>query len=273
MLYFHSFSPLSPYSVKQGAVHEMLTIEAFSLYIMICALAPLVGAFTLLFMFVFEKRIDLIEKEKNEIALENELQKALYNQLNQEIQPHFFFNTMNSILSLARLERKQELIHSIETFSKLLKHKYKTNTTFITIEDELSYVISYLDIQKIRFRERLDYLIIADPSVQKAITLPFLIQTLVENAFKHSFDKKAGKAELKILITQEDSTLCIVVNNSLPNEEQNSASDNGIGLSNISKRLNLLFPDEEKSVGITHSTEYTTVKIMFPLVYKKDLKE
>lgn len=251
----------------------MLTIEAFSLYIMICVLAPLIGAFTLLFLFVFEKRIDLIEKEKNEIALENELQKARYNQLNQEIQPHFFFNTMNSILSLARLERKQELIHSIETFSKLLKHKYKTNTTFITIEDELSYVVSYLDIQKIRFRDRLNYQIIAEPPVQQAITLPFLIQTLVENAFKHSFEKKAGKAELSITVAQERQAISITVINSLPNEGDSTSSDNGIGLANISKRLDLLFPDEEKSVGITHSSDCTTVKVTFPLVYKKDLKE
>ncbi|ETP67235.1 sensor histidine kinase [Planococcus glaciei] len=251
----------------------MLTIEAFSLYIMICVLAPLIGAFTLLFLFVFEKRIDLIEKEKNEIALENELQKARYNQLNQEIQPHFFFNTMNSILSLARLERKQELIHSIETFSKLLKHKYKTNTTFITIEEELSYVLSYLEIQKIRFRDRLDYQITADSGVQQAITLPFLIQTLVENAFKHSFEKKAGKAELAIQIETEDAAIRITVTNSLPNEGESVSTEGGIGLSNISKRLDLLFPDEEKSVGISHSPHCTTVQVVFPLVYKSDLKE
>lgn len=251
----------------------MLTIEAFSLYIMICVLAPLIGAFTLLFLFVFEKRIDLIEKEKNEIALESELQKARYNQLNQEIQPHFFFNTMNSILSLARLERKQELIHSIETFSKLLKHKYKTNTTFITIEEELSYVLSYLEIQKIRFRDRLDYQITAEPDVQQAITLPFLIQTLVENAFKHSFEKKAGKAELAIHIEAEGSALRITVTNSLPNEGESDSADGGIGLSNISKRLDLLFPDEEKSVGISHSPHCTKVEVVFPLVYKSDLKE
>jgi two-component system sensor histidine kinase AlgZ len=251
----------------------MLTIEAFSLYIMICVLAPLIGAFTLLFLFVFEKRIDLIEKEKNEIVLENELQKARYNQLNQEIQPHFFFNTMNSILSLARLERKQELIHSIETFSKLLKHKYKTNTTFITIEEELSYVLSYLEIQKIRFRDRLDYQITADPGIQQAITLPFLIQTLVENAFKHSFEKKAGKAELAIQIEAEGAAILITVINSLPNEGESVSTEGGIGLSNISKRLDLLFPDEEKSVGISHSPQCTTVQVVFPLVYKSDLKE
>ncbi|MTD30653.1 sensor histidine kinase [Planomicrobium sp. YIM 101495] len=251
----------------------MMTIEAFSLYIMICVLAPLIGAFTLLFLFVFEKRIDLVEKEKNEIALENELQKAQYNQLTQEIQPHFFFNTMNSILSLARLERKQELIHSIETFSKILKHKYKTNTTFITLDEELSYITAYLDIQKIRFRERLDYEIIADDTVRKAIILPFLLQTLVENAFKHSFDKKAGKADLKIQVEQHENTLSINVINSLPNEEEHTAAGTGIGLSNITKRLNILFPNDEKSVGIKHSSEYTTVTVTFPLVFKNELKE
>jgi two-component system, LytTR family, sensor histidine kinase AlgZ len=100
----------------------MLTIEAFSIYIMLCVLAPLLGAFTLLFLFIFEKRIDILENQKREIALERELQTALYNQLNQEIQPHFFFNTLNSILSLARLDRKTELIRSIETLSKLLNY-------------------------------------------------------------------------------------------------------------------------------------------------------
>lgn len=85
----------------------MISLESFSIYIILCVLAPLIGAFTLLFLFIFEKRIDLIEKEKKEIAIERELQMALYNQLNQEIQPHFLFNTLNSILSLARLDRKK----------------------------------------------------------------------------------------------------------------------------------------------------------------------
>lgn len=249
----------------------MMTVETFSLYIMICVFAPLLGAFTLLFLFIFEERIDLIEKEKNEIALENELQKVRYHQLNQEIQPHFFFNTMNSILSLARLDRKQELIHSIETFSKLLKHKYKTDTTFISIEDELSYVLSYLDIQKIRFRERLSYQIHVEDSIKNAHTLPFLIQTLVENAFKHSFEKRAGKAELVIAVDQEGPLLCITVNNSLPNKSPES--DSGIGLANIAQRLDLLFPSEEKSVEMMHSPDYTTVKVRFPLVHEKEFKE
>jgi two-component system, LytTR family, sensor histidine kinase AlgZ len=182
----------------------MLTVEAFSLNIMIAALVPLLGAFTLLFLFIFEKRIDLLEKKTREIALERELQTALYNQLNQEIQPHFFFNTLNSILSLARLDRKTELIRSIETLSKLLKFKYQTNNTFITIDEEITYVNYYLEIQKIRFRDRLHYEFSIDPNVKPAITIPFIIQTFIENAFKHSFEKYVGEAFLKTTIEKRE---------------------------------------------------------------------
>ncbi|RDU36663.1 histidine kinase [Neobacillus piezotolerans] len=242
----------------------MLTVEAFSLSIMIAVLAPLLGAFTLLFLFIFEKRIDLLEKQKREIALERELQKALYNQLNQEIQPHFLFNTLNSILSLARLERKTELIRSIETLSKLLKFKYQTNNTFITIEDELNYVNYYLEIQKIRFRERLHYEFSFDANITQAITIPFLIQTIVENAFKHAFEKVIGEAFLKISIEKKHQEIHITVwNNSVENHEEFSYKS-GLGLENITKRLDLLFPNSETSVQLINEANGTRVLAIFP---------
>jgi len=244
----------------------MLTIEAFSIYIMLCVLAPLLGAFTLLFLFIFEKRIDLLEKQTREIALEKELQTALYNQLNQEIQPHFLFNTLNSILSLARLERKTELIHSIETLSRLLKFKYKTNTPLITINEELSYVNYYLEIQKIRFRDRLHYEISMDPTVGQAVIIPFLIQTFVENAFKHAFDRHIGDALLKIIIEKNEKEVYVTVwNNALEGQVVQSHKD-GLGLDNIAKRLDLLFPGDQTSVNLIPSEDGTSVLAVFPFV-------
>jgi LytS/YehU family sensor histidine kinase len=244
----------------------MLNIEAFSIYIMLCVLAPLLGAFTLLFLFIFEKRIDLLEKQTREIALEKELQTALYNQLNQEIQPHFLFNTLNSILSLARLERKTELIHSIETLSRLLKFKYKTNKPLITINEELSYINYYLEIQKIRFRDRLHYEISMDPTVGQAVIIPFLIQTLVENAFKHSFDRHIGDAFLKIIIEKNEKEVYVTVwNNALEGQVVQSHKD-GLGLDNIAKRLDLLFPGDQTSVNLIPSEDGTSVLAVFPFV-------
>ncbi|WP_260871792.1 sensor histidine kinase [Bacillus sp. X1(2014)] len=255
-----------PFSTSKGESRIMLNIEAFSIYIMLCVLAPLIGAFTLLFLFIFEKRIDLLEKQTREIALEKELQTALYNQLNQEIQPHFLFNTLNSILSLARLDRKTELIHSIESLSRLLKFKYKTNTPLITINEELSYINYYLEIQKIRFRDRLHYEISMDSTVEKAVIIPFLIQTLVENAFKHSFDKHIGEAFLKIIIEKNQTEVYVTVwNNALDGQEVHSHKD-GLGLDNIAKRLDLLFQGKHTSVKLITSEDGTSVLAVFPLV-------
>ncbi|MEH7013793.1 histidine kinase [Neobacillus niacini] len=249
----------------------MLTVEAFSLNIMIAALAPLLGAFTLLFLFIFEKRIDLLEKQTREIALERELQTALYNQLNQEIQPHFFFNTLNSILSLARLDRKTELIRSIETLSKLLKFKYQTNNTFITINEEIAYVNYYLEIQKIRFRDRLHYEFTIDPNVNQAITIPFIIQTFVENAFKHSFEKYMGEAFLKIIIEKKEREIQITVWNTASEGREELSEDRGLGLENITKRLELLFPDGKTSVQLINSDNGTSVLAIFPLILKSEI--
>jgi two-component system, LytTR family, sensor histidine kinase AlgZ len=250
----------------------MITIEPFSIYIMICVLAPLLGAFTLLFLFIFEKRIDLLEKQTREIALERELQTALYNQLNQEIQPHFFFNTLNSILSLARLDRKKELIRSIETLSKLLKFKYQTSDTFISIAKELTYIGYYLEIQKTRFRDRLHFQIMTDSEITNAIIIPFLIQTLVENAFKHSFEKYPGEANLKINICKVESEVHVNVwNSSIGIPEQSKVG--GLGLENIGKRLELLFPNESTSIKLTTEENGTSVLVIFPYAKKSDYDE
>lgn len=250
----------------------MLSIETFSLYIMLCVLAPLLGAFTLLFLFIFERRIDLLEKQTREIALERELQTALYNQLNQEIEPHFLFNTLNSILSLARLDRKIDLIRSIEALSKLLKFKYQTSDPFFTIEEELAYINYYLEIQKIRFRDRLHFEISTDPIVTEAVIIPFLIQTLVENAFKHAFEKNVGDAYLKINIDKKENAVQIKVWNNSFNNEDDLPRERGLGLENISKRLDLLFPNDNPSITLLNSENGTTVLAIFPIVYKSEYK-
>lgn len=251
----------------------MLDVEAFSIYIMICVLAPLLGAFTLLFLFVFEKRIDLLEKQKREITLERELQTALYTQLNHEIQPHFFFNTLNSILGLARLDRKTELIHAIESLSKMLKFKYKTNSPYITIEDELAYIQYYLDIQKTRFRDRLHYEVSMDSNSAHAITIPFLIQTLVENAFKHSFEKHVGKAILRIGVTKNQQYIRVTVWNNSHQESDQNFHEGGLGLDNLSKRLKLFFPDSKTSIELNKGFDGTTVLATFPFINQTETQK
>lgn len=241
----------------------MLTIEAFTVFIALCILAPVLGALALLFLLAYENRIDLLEKQKKEMALERDLQEALYNQLNQEIQPHFFFNTLNSMLSLARLGRKEELISGIETFSKLMKHKYTTTDKTISLGEELNYVESYLAIQRIRFRDRLQINWQIDRETHSALTIPYLVQTLVENAFKHAFDKQPGTAHLAILISKDSHYLTIAVINNLA-QPPVSSEPPGIGLKNLENRLALLFPKQQITLTQQLLGEEMHVTIRYP---------
>lgn len=241
----------------------MLTIEVFTIFIALCILAPVLGALALLFLLAYENRIDLLEKQKKEMALERDLQEALYNQLNQEIQPHFFFNTLNSMLSLARLGRKEELITGIETFSKLMKHKYTTTDRTLSIGEELDYVDYYLAIQHIRFRDRLEVNWQVAPETRTAMTIPYLIQTLVENAFKHAFDKQPGKAVLTIQTERDATHLTISVTNNLAQSSPSNESS-GIGLKNLENRLALLFPKDEITFTQQLVGEEMHVTIRYP---------
>ncbi|WP_028401355.1 histidine kinase [Ectobacillus panaciterrae] len=246
----------------------MLSFESFSIYIVICVLAPLVGAFILLFLFIFEKRIDSLENQARELALEQELQKALYNQLNQQIQPHFFFNTLNVIMSLARLDRKRELIRAIEVLSMFMKFKYRTNDSLITIEDELRYTNYYLEIQRLRFGERLQFQINVEDETQHALTPPFLLQTLVENSFKHAFEKQAGPARLIISIHLDNHQVSLIVwNSAVQSEEAQTSLDTGYGIQNIKNRLRIIFPNSHTNVSLTHTKDGTSVEVIWPLTY------
>jgi two-component system, LytTR family, sensor histidine kinase AlgZ len=251
----------------------MITQETFSFYIMLSVLAPIIGAFSLLFLFLFEKRLDQLEKEKHELLLEQELQEAKYNQLNQQIQPHFFFNTLNVILSLARLNRKAELISAIEVLSKYFKFKYKQTDPLITIEEEIQYTRYYLDIQRLRFRDRLDVVWSVEESCKASLVPPYLLQTLVENAFKHGLEKIPGQGKLIIILNGQRNRIYLEVWNSSAAASESPAHQRdeiGVGLLNIQKRLQMLFPEEEIFIQLNEEAKGTSVQVFWPHTIKED---
>ncbi|WP_313892778.1 histidine kinase [Psychrobacillus sp.] len=256
----------------------MMPLETFSLYVLLCVLAPLVGAFTLSFVMIFERQIDNLQKEASKLTLEKELQNANYDQLNQQIQPHFFFNTLNTMLSLARLDRKDELIKGLEVMAKFFKFKYISHASLIKVEDELSYVNNYLEIQRLRFGERLEVIKTLEEQCEKALLPPFIIQTIVENAFKHGFEKNIGPATLKINIYHSEGFIYIQVWNThliepIPKKQNYTPQDEGYGIVNIQKRLELLFPQQVASLNMIHIENETLVEVKFPLTYFSNGKE
>lgn len=250
----------------------MLSLEGFTFLILLFILAPIIGAIALLFLFVFEKRFDLLENRTKKMELEKELQQSLYNQLNQQIQPHFLFNTLNVILSLARLERTKELVRALEVFSQFLKFKYKRNEPMIPLRDEIQYTEYYIEIQKLRFGSRLTVTVQCDDEIQDAFIPPFVLQTIVENSFKHGLERKMGEVCLYICIFRVQDSIQLqvfdngTINHEEPVQEPILEEKSGHGLENIRRRMNLYFSDRANvTIQSVHNVG-TEVLVTWPII-------
>ncbi len=236
----------------------MVTTHFFTAIITLAMLAPIIGSITLFSILAFEREIDFLKHENSRIFLEKELQQSEYMQLNQQIQPHFLFNTINLVLGLARLKKTDQLISVLEHLSLFLKFKYQIKEQLIPFSRELDYTKHYLTIQQIRSGQRLSISYEMDENSNlDALIPPYMLQTLVENAFKHSLDKKAGKVELVIRFkTDRSFGFLEVLDNGVGIIEHDFDIQkcNGHGLRNIQNRLSLLF-GEDASI---HLEQYAT---------------
>lgn len=249
----------------------MLQLETFNIYILLCVIAPIIGAFLLTFIFIFEKQIDSLEEEKRNLELEQDLQRANILQLNQQIQPHFFFNALNSLLSLARINRKEDLVAGIEALATFFKFKYNNHEVLIALKNEVQFVDSYLNIQQLRFGHRLTIHKYVDDEALAVQIPPFILQTIIENAYKHSFEKHIGPAELSITIKKMDNILLIEIKNTQPLEKIEHTTvlvedelQQGYGLENIRKRLELIYGLENILFSIQNNEQFYTVTIHVP---------
>ncbi|WP_409366615.1 sensor histidine kinase [Lysinibacillus sp. 38-6] len=246
----------------------MLQLETFNIYILLCVIAPIIGAFLLTFIFIFEKQIDSLEEEKRHLELEQDLQRANILQLNQQIQPHFFFNALNSLLSLARMNRKEDLVAGIEALATFFKFKYNDHDVLIALKNEVQFVDSYLNIQQLRFGHRLTIRKFIDHEAFAVKIPPFIFQTIIENAFKHGFEKHIGPAELSIYIKKMDKFLLIEITNTQPNSMARQPSEEdlqqGYGLENVQKRLELIYGLENILFSTISEEQLYTVTIHVP---------
>lgn len=253
----------------------LLSYPTFSILVMVAIFAPLAGAIALLVVLAFEKHIDGLTFEKQQVLMEKELQESEYMQLNQQIQPHFLFNTMNLMLGLARLDRKDTLIQVMEALSHYLKFKYQVKEPLISLEKEWAYTQSYVEIQKIRFRNRLEVRMELDPEVSTTLIPPYLIQTLVENSFKHGLEKKPGPLLLMLRADLYEENIIIVVSDNglgIGNLSKKDLFQKGHGLPNIQRRLQLLY-DESTIDFRQKESGGTVVTILLPKIEEEKEEE
>jgi len=179
-----------------------------------------------------------------EAAVKDYELKTLKSQLN----PHFMFNAMNSIRALIEEDPESAKV-AITKLSNILRYSLQMERMErVPLEDEIETVKNYLDLERIRFEDRLKYNLDIDRSTQKIEIPPMMIQTLIENGIKHGIAKRTEGGEIrlksKLFSNTNGSKLKIEIRNSGHFSEEQLKNSNGFGVSNTKHRLNLLFGDD-----------------------------
>jgi two-component system LytT family sensor kinase len=209
-----------------------------------------------------------IKLEEQERLLLHARMEALQNQIN----PHFLFNTLNSISSLVRFDpdMARDVIFKLAT---ILRRLLNTSEAFAPLREELEFIDNYLDIEVVRFgREKLRVVKELDPASLDVVVPSMLLQPLVENSIKHGLSPKVEGGSIFLRSHVRDSRLIIEVEDDgvgmggAQLEESSSWSGMGIGMANISERLQVLYGDTARMTIDSHEGKGTLIRIRLPLV-------
>ena len=217
--------------------------------------------YVITFVTAIKLAIDWIKQkeylaETNEMLLENELKY-----LRSQIQPHFFFNTLNNLYSLT-IDKSDKAPDLILKLSDLMKYfLYETGKEFQTLENEISHIKDYIEIEKLRYDENLKVNFNINSKTKKVIVKPLILIPLVENAFKHGARNSKKNGYITIDLNATSNLLDFRIENSFEKPTKKiKAQIGGIGLTNLKKRLDLNYgPDffnldiiKEKNKYIAH---------------------
>lgn len=213
----------------------------------------------------FNSLVKNMEQLVTEIK-ENEraLRKSELNTLMYQINPHFLYNTLDTIYMLARINREETTMKMIQALSKFLKVSLSKGSDEITVSDELEHVKSYMEIQKIRNNNLFRYEIVCEEGLEDVKILKLILQPLVENAIKHGFAKIYEDGEICIRAFRKEGRLAIRVSNNGAVMEQEvirliaemvkedissipsafPGRESGYGVGNVISRLRLKYGDD-----------------------------
>ncbi|TMI96329.1 MAG: GHKL domain-containing protein [Bacteroidetes bacterium] len=204
----------------------------FSVYIIITTLLKLSKSWFL----VSGLQKELLEKEKQKTEVELKALKA-------QINPHFFFNTLNSIYSMA-LDKDERLPGTVLQLSDLMRYfLYVSKDNFIPLEKEMTVLDNYIALQKIRSDSSLNFEIKSSGEINGQKIAPLLLITFLENAFKHGAKGSSEKSFIFLnTIIEKNKLVFSIENNKGYVDEIKTDEYNGLGLENVKRQLELLYP-------------------------------
>jgi len=225
-----------------------LIIEAVNIYL-------IVALYT---MFYFLRA--WYEQQRIAQELQRDKAEAQLELLKSQVQPHFIFNTLNNIYSFS-LKSHPKTSDLIYRLSSLLSYMlYDSRKEFIPVRKEMEYIHNYIELEKIRYGERLDVAVNCFDAVDTFNIPPFLLLPLVENSFKHGVNNDVGNSWIRIDLTVKEDWLTVKIENSRVGDSCNGhAVYKGIGLQNVKKRLEILYPDRHEFKYMGEGQSFLTV--------------
>jgi two-component system LytT family sensor kinase len=189
-----------------------------------------------------------VERELAATRLEAQLLGAQIRALEMQLHPHFLFNTLHTVASLVRAGRNPEAVRMIAGLSDLLRASLRDGPAEVPLREELAFVERYLAIEQIRFQDRLETVVTADPDALDALVPPLILQPLVENAIRHGIERRAAPGRVEVAAVRRNGMLVLRVQDSSSGAPPPASPREGagIGLSNTGTRLRHLYGDRQR---------------------------
>lgn len=237
-----------------------------------------IGSLTTSFNVMTHRIQDLMEQNirEQEAKRKSEL-KALQSQIN----PHFLYNTLDSIIWMAEGKKNEEVVLMTASLARLLRQSISNEDEVVSIGQEIEYARGYLTIQKMRYKDKMEYQIDVDPSILNIPLIKLVLQPVIENAIYHGLKYKESKGFLLVRGFPKDGNAVLqVIDDGVGMDEETlehiyekhkvNYRSNGVGIYNVQKRLQLYYGNE---YGITYESEVgkgTTATITIPGPGKKE---
>lgn len=176
-------------------------------------------------------------------SLQQEKTMAELQVLKSQVQPHFIFNTLNNIYSTA-LKTNSETAQLIAHLSSLLNYNlYEAQQDFVPLTAEITYLNHYIELQKNRYGSKLDAAVNIYDEIDDLSITPLLLLPLIENSFKHGVSASLARSWVRVDVARNKNYFSVKIENSIDeNIEQDENKNGGIGISNVQKRLELVYP-------------------------------
>ena len=231
-----------------------------------------IGSLTKSFNVMTHRIQDLMEQNirEQEAKRKSEL-KALQSQIN----PHFLYNTLDSIIWMAEGKKNEEVVLMTASLARLLRQSISNEDEVVSIGQEVEYARGYLTIQKMRYKDKMEFQIDVDPSILHIPLIKLVLQPVIENAIYHGLKYKESKGLLMVKGFRKNGNAVLqVIDNGVGMDQETldhiyekhkvNYQSNGVGIYNVQKRLQLYYGSE---YGITYESEKgvgTTATITIP---------